>query len=146
MANLKKSSFLSAGESLLKHVPETDKRELNNRKITRYKVIGFVYFLLTRKKMKYPIKVVFSSLKPKRKKKFLWGLAWPWCRTITLYRHSVWVFLHELAHIYAPVNEAHGKKFAIHLERVYNYWRQYEEETCAIKRKTSRNRSSKVTR
>jgi predicted metal-dependent hydrolase len=64
--------------------------------------------------------VTFSKRKTKRR----WGTAWKKTNRITLYRHSVWMFLHELAHIKAPVKSGHGREFAQALDDLFAAWQK----------------------
>jgi hypothetical protein len=65
-----------------------------------------------------------------------YGTAWYIERRVALYRHTVWVFLHEIAHI-LDVNKSfatgiqirpakpHGPIFGRHLTCLYNLWMEY---------------------
>jgi hypothetical protein len=62
-----------------------------------------------------------------------WGTAWTYKRKVIIYRHTVWVFLHELAHI-LDVKQSfatglavasckpHGHDFGSHLSCMYEIW------------------------
>ena len=60
------------------------------------------------------------------------GTAWPRKRRVKIYRHSVWVVLHELAHIYANSQvdnrlKPHGQEFADEFMRLINFWRKFKK-------------------
>lgn len=79
-----------------------------------------------------PILVDFSN----RRTSTRWGTAWSIMRRVTIYRHTVWVFLHELAHILdvkkeftgypagytVPSRKPHGPDFGSHLTCLYEMW------------------------
>jgi hypothetical protein len=64
-----------------------------------------------------------------------WGCAWTMSRRIKLYRHTVWVFLHELAHILdvkknftgytVSARKPHGLDFGNHLSCLYEIWKEH---------------------
>ena len=119
---MKKSYCVCLGESKVA-VPWKEKKRLNNEKLTRYMMHGFIYFLLMNKEIEYPVRTTFSK---KNEKKY-WGVAYQWCRSIILYRHSVWVFLHELAHVCAPPDSAHDYRFAKKLRELYHQWKEFKK-------------------
>lgn len=64
-----------------------------------------------------------------------WGSAWRLERRVAIYRHTVWVFLHEVAHILdikksftgervAGV-KPHGRDFGMHLSCLYEMYMEY---------------------
>jgi hypothetical protein len=116
------------GESRVKSIPWRERERLNNEKITRYMAQNFLVFLLMNKKIEDPVKISFSKKSvflPGTRKKY-WGLSYGWCRTIVLYRPSVWIFLHELAHICAPRKAWHDERFAKQLKKLYEYWKEFK--------------------
>lgn len=64
-----------------------------------------------------------------------WGSAWPLDRRVVIYRHTVWVFLHELAHILdvkksftgqtVYANRPHGRDFGMCLKTLYDLWMEF---------------------
>jgi hypothetical protein len=128
LKEFKKTYCVCSGESKDKTVPWEEKKKLNNEKLTRYMAKSFISYLMHTKKIKTPIKVIFSNeviyVYGTRRKQ--WGGSYKWCRTIILYRHSVWVFLHEIAHILAPEGELHGIRFAKKLPILHRWWKEFK--------------------
>jgi hypothetical protein len=126
----KKTYCRCLGESRERTIPWEVKRELNNKKLTRYMANNFIAHLLYEKKIKLPIKVTFSKrtvyIKGTRCKK--WGEAYNWSRNVVLFRHSVWLLLHEVAHIVAPVDALHDYRFAKNLRLVHGWWKEFKGE------------------
>ena len=60
-----------------------------------------------------------------RDTKSRWGTAWPKKRKVVLYRHSVWTFLHEVAHVVAG-HHGHVGVFPVALRGLYLAWRELE--------------------
>jgi predicted SprT family Zn-dependent metalloprotease len=63
-----------------------------------------------------------------------WGTAYLIRKKVLLYRHSVWVFLHEIAHVYTHHTNppdlgrrrrAHGIRFGKMLNKIYILWTNY---------------------
>lgn len=131
MATLKKTYCICLGEDQVKTIPWEEKKKLNNEKLTRYVVNKFIAFLLKNKKIKHNIKTIFSTKKEYDPftKKLYWGYAYTgaYIGRVILYRHSVWIFLHELAHVCAPSNASHDKRFAYHLQRLYGHWKKFKK-------------------
>jgi len=67
------------------------------------------------------IRVTLSNRRPK----WRWGTAWPSERRMILYRHSVMVFLHELAHIKGKTCY-HRVGFARELDRLVIKWEAWK--------------------
>lgn len=122
MKEFRKTYCKCLGESKVKSIPWKERNRLNNEKITRYMARNFLVFLLMNKKIKHPIKISFSKETPKK----LWGISYNWCRTLILYRHSVWVLLHEMAHVCAPNLSLHDERFAKQLQKLYGYWKEFK--------------------
>ncbi len=59
-----------------------------------------------------------------RKTRCRWGTAYKKKGRIVLYRHSVWMLLHELAHIQAPAGAKHSRVFARVLDGLFAKWQQ----------------------
>ena len=113
-----RAESISTGESLV-NVSEEERVRLNNKEITPE--IAKLFLLAH----KLPVTVEFS----KRQTKKRWGSAWSKTRRMVLYRHTVWMFLHELAHIIAGNNEGHSRMFAIVLQGLYSKWTKLEGGT-----------------
>lgn len=136
MANLKKTYCVCFGESIDRSIPWKEKRNLNNEELTRYTANKFISFLLKNKKIKHTIKTTFSTKKEydPDTRELYWGLAYHLNpryfhphRHIILYRHSVWIFLHEIAHVCAPINSLHDKIFAKQLRKIYGHWKEFKK-------------------
>lgn len=108
-------------------VSDSEKLRLTNIIIERAEVDAFLKALYDRGEDK--IKV---ELSPRRTSK-RWGSAWTLERRVALYRHTVWVFLHEIAHILdvhieqpsgriVSSNKPHGRDFGYHLKKMYELW------------------------
>ncbi len=54
-----------------------------------------------------------------------WGTAWPHKNRFAVYRKSVWVFLHELAHVWAPKDAKHGTEFGRTLDELHRIYIEY---------------------
>jgi predicted metal-dependent hydrolase len=104
---------------------------LNNVELKEKLIPPFLYFIspYMNKFRTVDIKVILS----KRKTKKVWGSTRIYLKgfkvnyriaKINLYRHSVWVFLHELAHSFKPFDE-HNKEFADTLHRLLWLWGKY---------------------
>ena len=131
MSALKKTYCICLGEDQIKTISWEEKKKLNNEKLTRYMANKFVVFLMKNKKIKRSIKTIFSTKKvyaPGTRTAY-WGMTYTLCRPITLilYRHSVWILLHELAHACAPEGEFHGEIFAKHLRNLHNHWIKFKK-------------------
>ena len=104
--------------------------EYNNIEITKSQVTGFLNFLsLNGYEKAKKINVVLSNRKTSRR----WGTANIAKNKVLLYRHSVWIFLHELAHLISPpkmVNgrrDIHGTHFGKALGDLFNLYRVNQE-------------------
>ena len=104
--------------------------EYNNIEITKSQVADFLNFLSVNGYEKAKkINVVLSNRKTVRG----WGTANITKNKILLYRHSVWVFLHELSHLISPpkmVNgrrDVHGSHFGKALDDLFNLYRVNQE-------------------
>ncbi len=103
-------------------LPEKIMIDLNNKEINIKQISDFLGFIKTK-----DVKVNVSN----RNTSNTWGSACPYRKYINLYRHSVWVFLHELAHIISPpkkVNgrrDIHGQDFGNALRNLVNQWSQF---------------------
>lgn len=95
----------------------------NNQPITKSKIQSFLEFV--------DIKGIAVTLSNRRTRR-AWGTCWPIQKRMILYRHSVWVFLHELAHILSK-ERGHGWDFATSLELLYDYWVDWVGENCLSK-------------
>jgi hypothetical protein len=113
-------------------IPESMKRKLNNIKITRYMANKFFDYLVSTKKIKRNnIKMVFSVRKVRAypaKRILKWGESIEYSNEIVLYRHSVWILLHELAHVVAPWNAKHDRRFAKKLQLLNRWWGEFKGE------------------
>lgn len=69
-------------------------------------------------------KVTLSNRKTVKR----WGTACPDKTKILMYRHSVWIFLHELSHLISPPVrvgnkwDIHGQHFGSTLTKLYQIW------------------------
>ncbi len=120
MKILIKAHSNGTGESQLKDIYKKKMVELNNIPITETMI--FEFFLAAK------IKSCSVNLS-NRKTKNRWGTAWTRQNRMTIYRHSVGVFLHEFAHIFVNRDrklgesvKAHGKEFARSLEGLMDKW------------------------
>jgi hypothetical protein len=87
--------------------------ELNNTEITLREANALKAKIQKHFKAPKAIKIEFSN----RKYPHTWGSAWVGSRRIKVYRHSVGVVLHELAHVLTcDLKEHHGKRFAAILD------------------------------
>jgi hypothetical protein len=72
-----------------------------------------------------PIRLEFSNRRPRR----TWGSAWIGSRRIKLYRHSVGVLLHEVAHLLThSFDEHHGRRFATLLDECIKVYQGYQPQ------------------
>ena len=69
-----------------------------------------------------PARVELSSRNTKQR----WGTAIASEGRIILYRHSVWTFLHEIAHIIAGHKCGHSGDFPVALRGLYLAWKEIE--------------------
>jgi hypothetical protein len=123
--SLTKTNTPGTGNSKVR-VPKYKMVDLNNTAITTPKINKFLQAVKKTYNQTDSIKVVVSNRKTVRR----WGTANILENKIILYRHSVWVFLHELAHlIEKPVRvngrwDAHGQKFGNALTELVKIWEQ----------------------
>lgn len=121
---LKKTYCISIGDCFARNKISIKKyKELNHQEISRYQINKFLKHLSVDN-----VKVTFSNAKVKEDKLIIWGYYFGFCKTIVLYRHSVWVFLHELAHHLSRRSQSwqkippHGKIFNDKLKFLYDEW------------------------
>jgi hypothetical protein len=118
MKPLTKKTKAGTGERFVR-TPEDERIALNNVPIRYQEAQAFAAWYCdaySRPKLR---NLTFSKRRTKRR----WGTTWPTEGRIILYRHAVWIFLHELAHI--TVNDPHAhhnKAFARELETVHDAW------------------------
>lgn len=96
-------------------VSHAERVRLNNKEITP----DVASLFLTAHQI--PAKVEFSQ----RATMNAWGTCWSEEMRIILYRHSVWTFLHELAHVLTP-KDRHAGMFPIALKGLYLKWKEIE--------------------
>ena len=97
------------------HVSRDERIRLNNEPITGEKATLFLMW------QNIVASVEFSN----RKTEYRWGTCWQKSKRIVLYRHSVWVFLHELAHLVAP-DDNHMGDYPTALRGLYLQWLKLE--------------------
>jgi len=116
--------FPGTGESKVK-TPFSRRVLLNNTPISEKEAKDFSeWYSLNYNKPKL-LRLTLSNRKCKRR----WGSTWPSRKRIILYRHSVGVFLHELAHVTVDdPKEHHGKKFAAELDNIHRAYGRWENE------------------
>jgi hypothetical protein len=118
------------GNKSCKGVTDAEKLRLVNVLIDRAGMDEFLNVLYANGEKKMDI-----TLSPRRTTK-RWGSAWYMERRVKLYRHTVWIFLHEVAHIMdvhtslatgARVRNVkpHGLDFGRHLTQLYNLWMEF---------------------
>lgn len=115
MKLIEATSLRCTGESRCRSSQDL-RLELNNMQITPSMAKAFADAI-------YPghlFRFTFSSRRTKNR----WGTAWLSEGRLTLYRHSVHVFLHELAHL--STREAHTARFARELDKLVAAWRPFE--------------------
>lgn len=96
--------------------------ELNNQQLTNQDVKGFLKYVNMER-----VKVKLSNRRTMRR----WGTAWPAEERFTLYRHSVWVFIHELSHIAAGPGNGHNRVFGSSCTRMIMKWFKYKSSPSA---------------
>jgi hypothetical protein len=109
-------------------VSTTEKLRLSNILIDRAGVTEFMNILYATGERN--ITVELSN----RRTSSRWGTAWTMARRVKIYRHTVWVFLHELAHILdvkknftgltISARKPHGRDFGNHLACLYGIWKE----------------------
>ncbi len=115
-------NFIGTGNSCVSPAYQERMKDLNNQQITNAQIIDFY---------------ILNSIKPavvelsERNTKNTWGTAFYSQDRIILYRHSVGIFLHELAHLelhrlIGQCVAAHGVVFAKMLEQLIRVWNQTE--------------------
>ena len=130
MKNLPYEKCLTEGMEKFNFKKISKKRliKLNNTAVSNYNYELFVKAM--RKKFGYrsKIRIILSN----RKTKITWGTSTFLESRIDLYRHSVLIFLHELAHLFAYNKnmyiERHGLLFAKTLEKLIEEWTTWQKE------------------
>ena len=97
-------------------VPRAEILRLENMPITLEDATLFLQW------QQIPLTIEFSERNTKQR----WGTAWPKEGRIILYRHSIWTFLHEVAHIVAGPGQHHAGDFPAALRGLYIAWKQLE--------------------
>ena len=92
------------------------------------------------------IRVEMSNRRTSRQ----WGSAWMLQRRVVIYRHTVWVFLHELAHILdvkrdftgrtIQANRPHGRDFGLCLKTLYDLWMEFLDTGKQVETETAEDR------
>ena len=110
-------------------VSASEKLRLTNLIVNRKDVDAFLDVLYATGEDR--ISVEISS----RRTSSRWGTAWTTERRCILYRHTVWVYLHELAHVLCIKrdftgsrirnNKPHGREFGLHLKCLYEIWMEH---------------------
>jgi len=112
-------------------VPRNEMVKLNNINIAKYDFNAFIK-MINKKYFEKDINI-FIDLNY-RICKYSWGVAYYSKKKVILYRHSIWIFLHEIAHIYDyHINSMesqyrrrpHGRMFGEILNRIYKLWKDY---------------------
>jgi hypothetical protein len=132
---LKKTYRFTCGESQLQNL-SSKIIELNNTEISRYKIKKFISFL------KINPKIILSDKIVKERGESVWGYFFPVYfinrggrikmhqRVIVLYRHSVWILLHELSHyltLHKKKSSPHGVFFHRKLKLLYKKWIEFDK-------------------
>jgi hypothetical protein len=109
-------------------VAKAEKLRLSNILIDSAGVKDFMDILYASGERK--IRVELSNRNCSRR----WGSAWTIARRVKIYRHTVWVFLHEVAHILdvkknftgmqVAAHRPHGREFGQHLACLYGIWKE----------------------
>lgn len=119
------------GNKSTKGVTDAEKLRLTNVLIDRAGMDEFLNLLYDNGEAKMDI--TLSDRRTTRR----WGSAFYMDRRVILYRHTVWVFLHEVAHVMdvhtSVFNSAqrvrtvkpHGPNFGFHLSRLYEVWMKF---------------------
>ena len=123
---MKYMSNVGTGNSKVK-VIESYAQRLNNTIIEKKPMLEF----MRQYQNAYQLKGATVELSNRKCSRRL-GTAWPRQRRVKIYRHSVWVVLHELAHIYANTQvdkrlKPHGQEFADEFMRLINFWRKFQK-------------------
>ena len=110
-------------------VTKSEKVRLANIIITNIEVINFLKLLYRMGEAK--IQVNLSNRRTSKQ----WGVARTNQRRVVIYRHTIWVFLHEIAHILDVKkdftgrrirnNKPHGREFGIQLKMLYDLWMKH---------------------
>ena len=96
-------------------VPWREMLRLQNEPITAEQIRLFLQW------QQLPIRVELHN-NPKIRQ---WGTAWHNRKLVRLYRHSVWTFLHEIAHVVAG-HHGHSEDFPVALRGLYLKWKELE--------------------
>ena len=119
---MEKMSGVGTGESYCR-IKLAIRVEANNTPVTQIEAAMFARYAW--KKTKGTDEEVFIEFSERRTSN-RWGTAWCRQRRLTLYRHSVAVFLHELAHLLCADREGHGPTFGAMLDNLYLLWNMDE--------------------
>jgi hypothetical protein len=127
---LEKTNQCGTGEHLCKTSSAT-RLKLNNTEISHEEAEELKFKLQKHFLFTPHIRLEFSDRHYPRR----WGSAWVASRRIKIYRHSVEVVLHELAHVLVgDPREHHGKRFAATLDKCIAF---YIAESCKATPKPS---------
>ncbi len=119
MKVLSHKDMICTGESWSRTPPQL-RIQMNNQKISEKTGGIFLWFLVKEKGLVCfkETGLFFSSRQTRRR----WGTANSGTNRITLYRHSAWMLLHELAHIPVGVEKGHGWEFGETLDILAKVW------------------------
>ena len=116
----------SAGSGMTKvSIPKFEMLKANNTPISRKEITDFMRYI---SKIYPNLPKLFIQLSNRQTTR-RWGTAFPKQNKIILYRHSVLVFLHEVAHFVSPPEriggkwDIHGSKFGQALTGLYREWK-----------------------
>jgi len=118
------SNSVGTGHSKVR-IPKVEMVKANNTPISRKEVKEFMNHISKIHSNTKNLDIQLSNRKTSRR----WGTAFPFKRKIILYRHSVLVFLHEVAHFVSPPEKVggkrdiHGSKFGLALTDLYREWK-----------------------
>ena len=111
-------------------------------KVSAAEKLRLTNLIVSKKDVEYFLLVLYATgedrirveLSPRRTSS-RWGTAWSPERRCILYRHTVWVFLHEVAHVLdikkdftgnrIRNNKPHGREFGLHLKCLYELWMEH---------------------
>lgn len=116
-ANFQHSAYVGTGESYC-GVSEAIRVKMNNTPITQIEAALFAKYAWKQvRSTEEEIMIEFSE----RRTRSAWGTAWRHNKRIILYRWTVGIFLHELAHLTATEG-GHGPQFGAALNKLYILW------------------------